>query len=76
MCLMILFQYILMKHFNPIQLNGHDSVRAAVMTSYGMQLIRQSTESFKNWNYNEKHFNSQHMREFACLSFGQPSSAV
>lgn len=67
MRLMILFQYILMKHFTSIQLNDHDSVRAAVMTSYGMQLIRQSTEGFKNWNYNEKHFNCQHMRELACL---------
>lgn len=56
-----------MKYFTSIELNDQDSVGAAVMTSYGMQLIRQSTESFKNWNYQEKHFNSQHMREFACL---------
>lgn len=57
MCLMILFQHILMKYFTSIELNDQDSVGAAVMTSYGMQLIRQSTESFKNWNYQEKHFN-------------------
>lgn len=39
-----------MKYFTSIQPNDSDSVGAAVMTSYGMQLIKRSTESFKNWN--------------------------